>query len=292
MATHAISDQLEPFTIDPATRIGRITLAVSDLERMTDYYQQVIGLSLLGQDVNSAELGSNGEALIRLESRPNGKRYPRASGLFHLALLLPSRPDLGHWLKHYVASQQRMIDGAGDHLVSEALYLSDPEGNGLELYQDRPRHSWEYEGERIKMATLAVDLPSLVADAPNRPWSNLPAETTLGHIHLQVNDVAEAVWFYHQVLGFGFMTDYPGAGFLGAGGYHHHIGVNVWHSAGAEPPPPGSLGLVHYEILLPDKDTQQALLDRLKGLDYPLERLDNVPFVQDPSGNGILLTVG
>jgi catechol 2,3-dioxygenase len=291
MSKQAPPQQLEPFTIDPATRIGRVTLAVSNLERATTYYQQVIGLTPLNQDAHSAELGSNGKPLIRLEARPGGKRYPRATGLFHLALLLPTRQDLGHWLKHYVASQQRMIDGAGDHLVSEALYLSDLEGNGLELYQDRPRDTWEYDGERVKMATLAVDLPALVAEAPDHPWSKLPPETTLGHIHLQVNDVAKAVWFYHDVLGFGAMAEYPGAGFLGAGGYHHHIGVNVWHSAGAEPPPPGSLGLVNFEIRLPTKNVQDTLLARLDKLDYPFEWSDDMPLVQDPSGNRVLLTV-
>ncbi len=124
--------------------------------------------------------------------------------------------------------------------MSEALYLSDPEGNGLEVYRDRPRDTWQYNGERIKMDTLRVDLPALVAAAPNTPWQGMPAGTTLGHVHLQVHDVAQAVWFYRDLLGFTLTEQFRGAGFLGAGGYHHHIGVNIWHSKGAAPPPAGA----------------------------------------------------
>jgi catechol 2,3-dioxygenase len=135
--------------------------------------------------------------------------FVSATGLYHLAILLPSRQALGHWLKHYIISQHKQVAGAGDHLVSEALYLSDPEGNGLEVYRDRPRESWQYNGERIKMDTLAVDLPALVAAAPNKPWQGMPAGTTLGHVHLQVHDVAQPVSFYRDILGFTMTNALP-----------------------------------------------------------------------------------
>jgi catechol 2,3-dioxygenase len=290
--TENVTDQpLESLTIDSTTTVGTVTLAVSDLDRLVQFYQQVIGLTVLNHNLRTAELGLGEAPLVRLEARPNGQRYPQATGLYHLALLLPTRQDLAHWLKHFVASQHRMIDGAADHLVSEALYLSDPEGNGLEIYRDRARDTWEYDGDRIKMAILPLDLPALVAAAPETEWTGLPPGTTMGHVHLQVNDVAKAVWFYRDVLGFSYNTGIPGAGFLGAGGYHHHIGVNTWHSEGAAPPPPGSLGLLNYTIVLPTEKVRDTLLTRLDALNYPIEHREATPLVRDPAGNSVLLAV-
>ena len=292
MTDNVTPHPLEPFTLDPATTVGPVTLAVSDLDRLVRFYQEVVGLTVLSRDGQTAALGVDDRLLVKLEARPGGKRYPQATGLYHLALLLPSRQDLAHWLKHFVTTQCRMIDGAADHLVSEALYLSDPEGNGLEIYWDRPRDAWEYEGDRLKMAALALDLPALVTLAPATAWTGLPPETRLGHVHLQVNDVAEAVWFYRDVLGFSYNTWIPGAGFLGAGGYHHHIGVNTWHSEQAAPPPPGSLGLVNYTLTLPAEAVRETLLSRLDRLDYPVERSNAGPLVRDTAGNAVLLAVG
>lgn len=281
----------QTFRLDPATTMGQVTLGVADLELMARYYQQVIGLTPLERTSQTVELGSGETPLVRLEARPNGSRYPRATGLFHLALLLPTRQDLGFWLKHFVTTQNRMIDGAGDHLVSEALYLSDPEGNGIEIYRDRPRGAWEYNGNEIKMATLAVDLPSLVADAPDVPFTGMPAGTTMGHVHLQVDDASKSIEFYRDVLGFDLMATWSGAGFLSAGGYHHHLGLNTWNSRGATPPPPGSLGLLSYTIALPSQETREALLTHLAALNYPVEQLADNPLVRDPAGNRIVFTV-
>jgi len=291
MTTHNLNQQLEPLPIDAATTVGQVTLGVADLDMMVRFYQQVIGLSVLERTAQSAELGLFELPLIRFEARPNGRLYPRATGLFHLAIRLPTRQDLGQWLKHFIATQGRLIDGAGDHLVSEALYLSDPEGNGLELYRDRPRESWQYNGERVKMATLPVDLPALVADGWRTPFTGLPAGTTMGHVHLQVDNLAKAVWFYRDVLGFTLMEEFPGAGFLGAGGYHHHIGVNTWHSQGATPPPKGSLGLLNYTIICPTEKRRSTLLTRLQTLTYPIDHLADTPRLCDPAGNGVLLSV-
>jgi catechol 2,3-dioxygenase len=277
------------FKIDGNTQIGAVTLAVSDLAKMTAYYEQVIGLTILEQGNTAATLGAGDRALVRLDSRPNGKRFPRATGLFHLALLVPSRGHLGQWLRHFITTQGRMIDGAGDHLVSEALYLSDPEGNGIEIYQDRPRDTWELDESGVpKMATLAVDLPAVIAAAPDEPFTKMSPDTIMGHIHLQVGDIPSTLKFYSDLLGFDSMTDYPGAGFFGAGGYHHHIGSNTWNSRGASAPPAGSLGLVAYEIVLPTSEARQTVLARLGGANVAV---DGMGFMRDNAGIQLQLTV-
>jgi catechol 2,3-dioxygenase len=277
--------------LDPGTTVGQVTLGVADLEMMADYYQQAIGLSLLERTSQMVELGVGETPLVRLEARPGGKRYPGATGLYHLALRLPTRQDLGLWLKHFITTQNKMIDGAGDHLVSEALYLSDPEGNGLEIYRDRPRDTWEYDKNGIKMATLAVDLPALVDDAPDSPFTGMPAGTRMGHVHLQVDDVTKALGFYCDVLGFDLMAAMPTAGFISAGGYHHHIGMNIWHSRGAAPPPAGSLGLINYQIVLPTEAAREAVLSRLDSQDSRLEQTNTGPVVRDPAGNSLVFVV-
>lgn len=281
----------EPSPLDAATCVGQVTLGVADLERMVRFYEQIIGLVTLRRDTTAADLGVGKIPLLRLELRPNGKRYPRATGLFHLALRLPSREELGCWLKHLVDSGYR-LDGAGDHLVSEALYLSDPEGNGIELYRDRPRDTWEFEADgRLKMATLPVDLPALAADGSSKPFIALPAKTRMGHIHLQVDDVSNAVRFYRDGLGFDLMTVMPGAAFLSAGGYHHHLGLNRWNSKGADPPPPESLGLIKYSLVLPSEDERDRLVSQLHALKLPVDWSGLAPLVRDSAGNGVELTV-
>ena len=273
--------------IAPATSVGCVTLGVADLNQMTRFYEQLIGLKILDRTASATELGVDNGPLVRLELRPNGQRYPRSTGLFHMALLLPSREDLGQWLKHLVTHNYR-LDGAGEHLVSEALYLSDPEGNGIEMYRDRPRETWEYEANgRVKMDTLAVDLRALVADGSDAPFTKLPGGTTMGHIHLQVNDVNQAVQFYRDDLGMDLMALMPSAGFLSAGGYHHHIGANMWNSRGSNPPPPGSLGLIKYNLILPSGEALNQVVTRLDSLDYPVEAAESGVVVQDPSGNTV-----
>lgn len=278
------------YVIPDATTIGKTTLGVANLDKMVRYYENVIGLTLLKKDANSAEMGLGETAVLHLESRPNGKQHKNATGLYHLAILVPGRADLGQWLRHYIQTQQRMIDGAGDHLVSEALYLTDPEGNGLEIYRDRPRESWEYEGNQIKMATLAVDLPAVVAAAHPTQFTGMAQGTIIGHIHLQVHNIDEATNFYTHVLGFSYMTGYPEASFLSAGGYHHHIGANIWHSHGASPPPRGSLGLIRYEIQLPGSEGIAGLLTHLKTVGYPVQINNERITMTDPSGIEVIIT--
>ncbi|MEM9774739.1 MAG: VOC family protein [Chloroflexota bacterium] len=279
------------FQIDEKLKIGLTTLKVKDLAGMVDYYTQAIGLSLLEKDSASAVLGIKADNLpiLKLIHKPNGTAYPNATGLFHLAILLPTRADLGHWLKHF--AQTRQLDGAGDHLVSEALYLYDPEGNGLEIYRDRPRSEWPTgPNGKIKMDTLAVDIPAVLAEAPDKPFQTMPSGTMTGHVHLQVDDVSKAQNFYHTVLGFE-TTEYfsDQAGFFGAGGYHHHIGANVWRSRGAAPPPADALGLDRYELIFSSQAELDNVIGRLNAAGTDYVESDAAVEVRDPASNLVIL---
>jgi catechol 2,3-dioxygenase len=285
-----IREKTTSFTIDPNTSIGSLTLAISDMDSASRFYKDIIGLSELHRRHDSVDLGINSNILLRLESRPGGKQHPRTPGLFHLAIRLPGRKELGHWLKHLIESHYP-LGGAGDHLVSEALYLADPEGNGIEIYCDRPQDRWEYNENGIKMDTLAVDLQSLREQGGDMPFTGIPPGTIIGHIHLRVNDLNKAVEFYRDILGFQLMALWPGAGFLSAGGYHHHIGVNVWNSRGAQPLPEDSLGLVNYEIILPNSVAMDNLLNHLAALNQLVEKRDEKWLIRDPSQNKIKLTI-
>jgi catechol 2,3-dioxygenase len=279
-----------PFTIDSATTIGHLTLAVKNLEEQRDFYLKVIGLTELDCKSKYVDLGIPGKLILRLKHCPDGIQYPHAPGLFHLAIRLPGPETLGQWLKHLRESHYP-LGGAGDHLVSEALYLTDPEGNGIEIYYDRPQEVWEYDENSIKMDTLAVDLESLLEKADDRPFAGLPPGSSLGHIHLRVNDVKKGVEFYQDSLGFQVMALWPGAGFLSAGGYHHHIGVNMWNSRGAQPAPADSLGLVSYTILLPTQKSLDHLLNQLNSLHQKVEKKENEWVLTDLSQNKIVLKV-
>ncbi len=286
MQPNEIADQTKSFKIDPATTVGAVSLAVSDITKMSGFYQAVIGLSILNQSQTSAILGVGRTPLVRLVSRAGGKRYSRTTGLFHLALLLPGRPDLGNWLRH-LTERKYPLDGAGDHLVSEALYLTDPEGNGIEVYCDRARETWQFDENGIKMDTLAVDRESLLAEVSDTPFLGMPSGAALGHIHLKVGDLQETMAFYQDILGFDLMTTLPGAAFFSAGGYHHRIGANIWQSRGAAPPPLDALGLVSFEILLPDKGAAQNILNRVEESNLPIDKSGENLSVQDPAGNRI-----
>ena len=241
-----------PFSIDPLARVSAVTLAVKDMEGMIQFYTEIMGCTVLDRSAHRASLGARGTAFVNLEHSGKFAPPPRTTGLFHLAILLPSRPLLGQWLRHLVETGYQ-LDGAGDHLVSEALYLSDPEGNGIELYVDRPQTEWEYSEGRLRMDTLPVDLEGLLRGASPEQFRELPTGARCGHIHLKVNDVSQAIRFYRDDLGFTLTATFPGAGFLSAGGYHHHIGVNEWQSRGAAPAPIGATGLRSVTLQLPSE---------------------------------------
>lgn len=281
-------------SIDPATRLGAVSLTVADLDRMRAFYERTLGLRTLKRDGSTVRLGAEeGRPLVELVGDPDAPPAPaRSTGLFHQALLVPSRAELARSLQRVLESGWRLT-GASDHLVSEALYLDDPEGNGLEIYRDRPRSEWQTTGAGgIEMATLPLDLDGVMSELPAGGDGGAPAGTTMGHVHLRVADIPSAEAFHSGVIGFDVTGRvYPGALFLSAGGYHHHVGMNTWASAGAPAPPLGARGLRRYEVLLPGGDELARVRGRLDGAGVASEADDDGLLVRDPSGNATLLRV-
>ncbi|MCA0964758.1 VOC family protein [Salipiger bermudensis] len=243
-------------------RIGTVALTVRDLSQMTEFYRDAIGLELVEARPGLSRLGTGGEALLELIHNPAARLADRTeTGLFHVAFLLQDRASLGHWLRHAAETGVRLL-GASDHLVSEALYLADPEGNGIEIYRDRPSEDWSWADDEVDMATIRLDLDALAADAPDEPWGGMQAGTVVGHVHLQVGDVKKADEFYTGLLGLDVTSRVRGAAFYSAGGYHHHIAANTWNSAGAGPRPTGMTGLHSVEIVAADPELHARLAAR------------------------------
>ena len=275
------------------TAIRTVRLTVSDSARARDFYERALGLQASELPDGTLALGV-GAARPVVELRGDLSAPPlnrRAPGLYHLAILVPSRRDLAFALAR-LADARWPLDGASDHLVSEALYLSDPDGNGIEIYRDRPREQWPRAGDRLEMATLPLDLRDVLGELSDGHGLQrlAPEGTRIGHVHLQVADLAESEAFYNGVLGFDVtVRGYPGAVFVSAGGYHHHIGLNTWHSAGASPRPAGSVGLRSFEVVLPDRGALETVLARVRSAGIPVDDRDRGKLVRDPSGNGVLL---
>ncbi|HKI23491.1 MAG TPA: VOC family protein [Gaiellaceae bacterium] len=276
-------------TLPAETRIGPVELTVSDLRRSLDYYRRAIGLGVRQQEDGRASLGGDSELLV-LHEVPGAQPAPRSTGLFHFALLVPERRDLAAWLAHAIREQVPMT-GVSDHFVSEALYLRDPDGHGIEIYADRAREVWE--GQVARMTTEPLDLENLLGeldDPEQEPFEALPAGTVMGHVHLQVAEIPETVRFYRDVLGFDEMASYGSqATFLSAGGYHHHLGANTWASAGAPPPPEGSASLRLASVVLPDSESRGEVVGRVATTGQDPEETPEGPVVRDPSGNRLLL---
>jgi len=280
--------------IPAATTLGAVHLTVTDLDRSIDFYARRLGLAINARLERSARLGAGGEDLVVLTADPDARRVRGATGLFHLAILVPSRADLGRVLRHLVALRTP-IDGASDHLVSEALYLTDPDGNGIEIYRDRPRAEWPRDGEgTLRMATDPLDAEGVLASAGEAAgeWAGMPAGTRIGHVHLKVSQIAAAERFYVGVLGLDLVQRYgPAASFVSAGGYHHHFGLNTWSGVNAPPPPPGAVGLRHAEVRLPDAESLEALVARVRGAGHAADTGPAGTMVADPSGNHLLFTL-
>jgi catechol 2,3-dioxygenase len=291
-----MSDTRIPSTsIDPATTVGMLSLTVADLERSLAFYTEAIGFQVLRQEAEGAVLGAGGQPLLHLQRCEGARPWPRDTrngytGLYHFAILLPTRADLGRWLQNW-RRQGFPWPGQGDHLVSEALYLEDPDGNGIEVYRDRPRSEWQWDGDQVRMGSDPVDLAGVLAAAERegKPWTGLPAGTRLGHMHLQAGNIAQAAAFYHDVLGFDIVARMPTALFVSAGGYHHHIGLNTWHSLNAGPAPVGTAGLRFFTIDLPHEAARQAVLDRLTAAGFPFTQTGDLVTVRDPWQNTIVL---
>jgi catechol 2,3-dioxygenase len=243
--------------MDPRAHIGSVRIAVADLDRAVSFYERAIGLRRLddnGGDDGVVRLGGErGPAILELEADPGAPpRPPATTGLFHFAILVPGRPDLAAAV-HRVTDAGWGFTGASDHLVSEALYLHDPDHNGIEIYRDRPRGEWGWDGDQVRMATIPLDLQSVLREQGDAdPAGPMPGATKMGHVHLNVADLDTTEAFYAGRLGLDVTArNYPGALFLSAGGYHHHVGTNTWNGKGAPPPPPGALGLRSFEIVTP-----------------------------------------
>ncbi|MGE5635752.1 MAG: VOC family protein [Nocardioidaceae bacterium] len=279
-------------SIHAHTALGAVGLTVADPERLRAFYEEAVGLRTLERAEACVRLGAApGRPLVELRGDPAAPpRPPRSTGLFHLALLVPSRAELALALRRVVAAGWRFT-GASDHLVSEALYLGDPEGNGIEIYRDRPRSEWPRAGGELRMETLPLDLERVMRELPDGDEADgLGRAARLGHVHLQVADLAQAGRFYEGVLGFDVtVRSYPGALFLSAGGYHHHIGLNTWASAGAPSPPPGARGLRCFEVVLPDEAELERIARRVAAAGLEAERGERGLLVADPSGNRVLL---
>lgn len=236
---------------DASLSMGRVALTVNDLDRVAAFYERAVGLHPIARDAGSLTLGAGEEVLLELRRDTAARRRtPREAGLFHTAFLLPSRADLGRWLKHAAADRVPLV-GASDHAVSEALYLTDPEGNGIEIYADRPRRDWQWRNGQVDMPSETLDLPALAAAAGNAAWRGFPAGARVGHVHLQVGAIGPAEEFYSGLIGLDVTCRYPGGSFFAADGYHHHLATNVWNSRGAGPRSFPSTGLAAFEIRLP-----------------------------------------
>lgn len=270
------------------TAMGAVTLAVSDLAASERFYATTLGLERIGALRDVVALGAGGRELVRLLGRPDGRPAPGTTGLFHLALRFPRRAELAE-ARRRVRDTGWRLDGASDHDVSEALYLSDPDGHGIELYHDRPRARWTFTDGVLTMGTWPLDIASLLAEGAEPPPAAAPAGTDMGHVHLRVDDLAAAEAFYVETLGFTIMGRYPGALFVSAGGYHHHVGLNVWQSRGGPPPPPGALALVGYRIEVPSHDDVAAARGRLAAAGFSSEPVAGGIAARDPAGNSLAL---
>jgi catechol 2,3-dioxygenase len=282
-------------SIHPGTNIGLVTLRVADLERSRRFYEGILAFQPIEQASGRVVLGGQDKKpLLELIEVPGAAPQPRrATGLYHVAVLFPARADLGRELLRVARAGVQI--GQGDHLVSEALYISDPDDNGLELYRDRPRSQWQWTNGVVEMATDPVDMRGLVEEGERdaEPWGVIPAGTRVGHIHLQVGDIKEAREFYHTILGFDVTADLSqhGALFVSAGGYHHHIGLNTWHSRGAKPTPADAAGLQTFVITIPSREGLQEVKARLLAHQVPFEEKEDLIHVNDPWSNHIILSV-
>jgi catechol 2,3-dioxygenase len=263
------------YRLPEATRLGPVHLQIADLNRSLAFYQTTLGLRVLRREGPHAELASQGSdtTLVMLHEHAGASEAPRRGrlGLFHFAILLPDRPSLGRFVRHLADIGAPV--GSADHLVSESVYLQDPDNLGIEVYADRPRSAWRRVDRQLMMATEPLDLPGLERAAGSATWTGMPAGTVMGHVHLHVADLAAASAFFSDGLGFdATVWDYPGALFFAASGYHHHLGANTW-ARDAQPPTEADAQLLEWTIELPDAEALASLADSLARAGYPVKRI-------------------
>lgn len=281
----------EMFALTRPAYVGQAHLVVQDLAGVSAFYQTIIGLSVIEKTASGEVLGVGGQPLLTLTTGHGTTRAPSsAAGLFHTAFLMPTRSDLALWLTH-VATNNVPLQGASDHLVSEAIYLSDPEGNGIEVYRDRTPQEWSYQPDgTVAMATNRLDLQSLYDSAPKATFAKAPDGTAIGHIHLQVGDIPQADAFYQDVLGLKIMARYPGASFFGSGAYHHHVAANIWNSRGAVARKANMTGLSGYSLKFNEKAALDSAIAALDRLEMTTTRTSDGIALTDPWGIGLTLS--
>jgi catechol 2,3-dioxygenase len=279
------------YRLPESTRLGRVRLQVADLERSISFYETVLGFRVLERTADYARLGPHDEnrEIVHLRQLRNARAVPRRGllGLYHFAILLPDRASLGRFIAHL--GEIGAYAGMSDHFVSEAVYLTDPDGLGIEVYADRPRDAWRYDEQQLYMTTNHLDVDDLIRAAGGEKWSGMPSGTVLGHVHLYVGDIDKAEAFYHRALGFDKVVwSYPGALFMSAGGYHHHLGTNTW-AKGAPAASDADARLLEWEVLVPSvKDAAEAA-NSVKSAGYDAKEEKDEWLLTDPWGTSLRL---
>lgn len=290
------------FRLPDDASIGAVHMRVSDLTTALEFYGRTLGFNQIVRRNNTVYLSARQDRpyhIILTEVAGARPKPPRTTGLYHIAIRLPDRPALARTLKRLMVARWP-LQGAADHKVSEAIYFADPDGSGIEIYCDRPREEWAWANGQVAMTTEPLDVAALLdtiheeEDVP----ATIDPGADIGHVHLHVSDLAQAETFYGDLLGFDVtLRGYPGALFMSAGGYHHHIGLNIWAGRGAPPPPSDAAGLIAFSLRVPDREVWQTLIDRLTEAGYrpQPQRADDsavASLVHDPDGNGVLLVSG
>lgn len=278
----------------PTIYVGEVSINVTDLKRSIEFYRDFLGFKILDEAANQVVLTADGKKPLLTLVQPEGvaPKEARTTGLYHFAILLPTRSDLAAILKHLAEKTDGKIRlGASDHYVSEALYFDDPDGNGIEIARDRDSSEWEWSGETVSMASVALDAQGLMASM-KAPWQGMPEDTLMGHIHLHVADIEEARNFYVNGMGMDIVTDMTSALFASYGGYHHHIGMNVWNGQGAPKPSENSAGLNWYTLVFPDVAKRDETLEKVRALGAPVKEFEEDYLVEDPAGNSIRFVIG
>jgi catechol 2,3-dioxygenase len=254
------------FMLPNDTHIGRVRLQVANLARSLAFYCDLLGWQQASRTPGAAFLSTGAGQPVRIElvEHPGAQRMPtRSTGLYHIAIRVPNRAALGALLERLIQANYPLQGGA-DHLVSEAIYLADPDGNGVELYRDRPRADWPWHGDTVQMSSDPLDAHGILREATH-PWQGLPQLTDIGHVHLQVSELSQTERFFSKIIGLDVtQRNFPGALFMSAGGYHHHVGANIWSSRGGLPAPQDAAGMAFFELVIPDRDSRQQALQRLE----------------------------
>ncbi|WP_423800876.1 VOC family protein [Neobacillus sp. SAB-20_R2A] len=280
------------FHREPITFVGQVNLKVENLQRSLAFYQQVIGFKVLEQTERSASLTADGKTVLLSIQQPENiiPKQGKTTGLYHYALLLPNRSDLARIVQHFAEIGLRF--GSSDHLVSEALYLSDPDGNGIEIYIDRDPSEWNWKNGEVAMTVDPLNFSDLLSGGKQPAWEGLPAETVMGHIHLHVSELKKTEEFYIKGLGFEVVNRFGSqALFISDGKYHHHIGLNTWNGVGAPAPAPNSVGLETFTLMLANEEKRNNIINQLKSIGASVAEENGSFITSDPSGNRIILKV-